>query len=216
MTAVIPRKKKRDRILESSVPLFALRGYHGVSMRDIAAAIGLSPAALYYHFPDKEQLYIEVVAHAVRESAAMRKGIPNGLGSPWGRLEAFVAGYARLAATDRNFLRLLQWIFIDGDAERQQKLAEYVFRDLFLDVWGIVCELDSRLDPHMLVISIIGLVLFPCQTSSINRFMPGYRPQLENPEELARHVIDLLFGCLDAGKGATGSQNVAGKPLLNG
>lgn len=216
MTTVIPRKKNRERILESSVPLFAMRGYHGVSMRDIAAAIGLSPAALYYHFPDKEQLYIEVVAHAVRERPAIRKGIPDGPGSPLEKLEAFVAGYAGLAATDRTFLRLLQWVFIDGDAQRQQKLAEYAFRDMFLDVWSIVSELDSRLDPHMLVISILGLVLFPCQTSSINRFMPGYRPQLENPGELARHVIELLSGCLDAGKGAAGFQNVAGKPLLNG
>lgn len=212
MTTDIPRKKKRDLILESSVPLFAMRGYHGVSMRDIAAAVGLSPAALYYHFPDKEQLYIEVVAHAVRERPGLRKGPPDGPGSPLGRLEAFVAGYARLAATDRNFLRLLQWIFIDGDAQRQRKLAEYVFRDLFLDVWSIACELDSRLDPHMLVISIIGLVLFPCQTSSINRFMPGYRPQLENPEELARHVIGLLYGCLGADTGAPGFRNPAATP----
>lgn len=216
MSSQIPRKKKRERILEWSLPLFAMRGYHGVSMRDIAAAIGLSPAALYYHFSDKEQLYIEVVAHAVRVRPEIRKGSSGGTGSPSERLEAFVTGYAVLAAADRNFLRLLQWIFIDGDANRQQKLAEYVFRDLFLDVWSIVSELDSRLDPHMLVISILGLILFPCQTSPINRFMPGYRPQLENPEELARHVIGLLYGCLGADTAADRLRNLAGRPRVNG
>jgi AcrR family transcriptional regulator len=43
----------REEILGLSVPLFATRGFDGVSMRDIAAAVGVTPAALYYHFSDE-------------------------------------------------------------------------------------------------------------------------------------------------------------------
>ena len=40
--------------------MFFARGYHGVSVREIVQACGLSNAALYHHFGSKENLFIEV------------------------------------------------------------------------------------------------------------------------------------------------------------
>ncbi|NPV55792.1 MAG: TetR/AcrR family transcriptional regulator [Anaerolineae bacterium] len=51
----------RDRILHAAVRLFAARGYHGVSMREIADACGISKAALYYHFQDKQALFLDIL-----------------------------------------------------------------------------------------------------------------------------------------------------------
>ena len=48
-------------ILEEAQRLFASRGYHGVSIRDIVQACGLSNAALYYYFGSKQNLYVEVI-----------------------------------------------------------------------------------------------------------------------------------------------------------
>lgn len=42
--------------------LFATKGYEATSLRDIAEAAGLTKAALYYWFPEKEQLFQRVVA----------------------------------------------------------------------------------------------------------------------------------------------------------
>src|SRR3954451_12292099 len=41
-------------ILEASISTMAEHGYHGTSVRDIALRAGLSPAALYHHFPSKQ------------------------------------------------------------------------------------------------------------------------------------------------------------------
>ncbi|MCP3787056.1 TetR family transcriptional regulator [Micromonospora sp. A3M-1-15] len=46
----------RARLLEAAVTAFAERGFHGTTTRDIAAAAGLSPAALYVHHRSKEEL----------------------------------------------------------------------------------------------------------------------------------------------------------------
>ncbi|MGY0007348.1 TetR family transcriptional regulator [Micromonospora sp. I033] len=46
----------RARLLEAAVTAFAERGFHGTTTRDIAAAAGLSPAALYVHHKSKEEL----------------------------------------------------------------------------------------------------------------------------------------------------------------
>jgi hypothetical protein len=42
----------RARILDAARTLFAERGYAGTSMRDLADALGMTKAALYYHFPE--------------------------------------------------------------------------------------------------------------------------------------------------------------------
>jgi AcrR family transcriptional regulator len=51
----------RERILEQAALLFVDHGYHGLSMREIAEAVGVSKAGLYYHFADKEQLFVAVL-----------------------------------------------------------------------------------------------------------------------------------------------------------
>lgn len=198
------KRKTREEILALSVPLFARCGYDGVSMRDIAAAMGLTPAALYYHFTDKENLYLDVVAHALRERSAELKGVLDGLGPSWTRLEEYVAGLARLMTRDKDFLRLMQWVLLDSDEVRHHKLAEQVFSDLFVAVYNLAAELDSRHDAHMLAVSIIGLVFFHFQAGTTRQFMPGHRPQQDNPAVLAQHVIGLLRNCLggnNEGKG---------------
>ena len=51
----------RTRLLEAGLVLFAERGYHGTSIRDIAAAAGLQSASLYGHFSSKESILAELV-----------------------------------------------------------------------------------------------------------------------------------------------------------
>jgi AcrR family transcriptional regulator len=50
-----------DRILEEATRLFVKSGYNGISMREIAEAVGVSKAGLYYHFKDKEDLFLAIL-----------------------------------------------------------------------------------------------------------------------------------------------------------
>jgi AcrR family transcriptional regulator len=56
------RTDTRDRILEVAARLFSERGFAGTSIRDIADALGVTKAALYYHFPSKDAILGELVA----------------------------------------------------------------------------------------------------------------------------------------------------------
>ncbi|GAA2795293.1 TetR/AcrR family transcriptional regulator [Crossiella cryophila] len=55
------------RLLNTAVELFAARGYHGVSVRDLTAAMGVKPSSLYAHFPSKEDLFAHLVFLANEE-----------------------------------------------------------------------------------------------------------------------------------------------------
>jgi AcrR family transcriptional regulator len=45
---------RRERLLRAAAGLFAERGFHGVSIEDLGAAVGISGPAVYRHFPNKE------------------------------------------------------------------------------------------------------------------------------------------------------------------
>lgn len=192
MAGNVPKKKMREEILELAIPLFAKAGYDGVSMRDVATAVGVTPAALYYHFSDKEQLYLDAVGHAFKEKAGILKAALHGAGAPWMRLESFVAGFAQLLAKEKDFQRLMQWVLLDSDEQRQHKLADSVFQELFIAVHKLAGELGQGYDAHMLTVSIFGLIVFSFEAGNARRFLPGYQSQHENPALLAQHVTGLL------------------------
>lgn len=49
------------RLLTSAVRCFASNGFHATTTRDISEGVGLSPAALYVHFPSKELVLFEII-----------------------------------------------------------------------------------------------------------------------------------------------------------
>lgn len=55
----------KERILEEAAALFVHYGYHGLSMRQIAEAAGVSKAGLYYHYEDKEALFLAILLHHI-------------------------------------------------------------------------------------------------------------------------------------------------------
>ncbi len=57
----------RDHILDIAETLFTEHGYKSASIREIAHDCGVTNAAIYYHFPNKESLFMEVMQrHAER------------------------------------------------------------------------------------------------------------------------------------------------------
>ena len=55
------RGERYDLILEQAIDVFGTRGYHNVSMDDVAEAAGVSKALVYQHFASKDELYLEVL-----------------------------------------------------------------------------------------------------------------------------------------------------------
>jgi TetR/AcrR family transcriptional regulator, cholesterol catabolism regulator len=65
-----------DLILKAAQTMFLERGYKGVSMRDIADAVHVSQAALYYHFPQgKEQILYSMMEGMMAQWEAQLRAI---------------------------------------------------------------------------------------------------------------------------------------------
>jgi AcrR family transcriptional regulator len=56
-----PEKDLSAKILDTAKNLIVNKGYHGMSMREVSDALGVSKAALYYYFKDKEELFLAIL-----------------------------------------------------------------------------------------------------------------------------------------------------------
>lgn len=54
------RLKRRELILQAATELFSTQSFSKVSIRDIAKQAGISPALIYRHFDDRDELFVEV------------------------------------------------------------------------------------------------------------------------------------------------------------
>lgn len=70
--------RRKQQILEAASTVFARRGYANASMREIARAVGVTPAALLRHFTDKEHLLMAVL-EAWDAAESSDQGAPVGL-----------------------------------------------------------------------------------------------------------------------------------------
>jgi TetR/AcrR family transcriptional regulator len=183
-------------ILIKSIPLFAQSGFSGVSMRDIARIVGISAAALYHHYPDKQSLYVAAMGYAFADAASTIESTLDNTGTPEKQLERFVTNFTKQMANDPDFRALLQRELLDGDDERLKLLADKVFVEPFKAIKQLAEDMSLDCDPHMMAISIAGLILFHFETQSIRRYLPGGLKKHNDPKVIAQHVIKLLTGTI--------------------
>lgn len=89
----MPAPDTATRILNAARALFEREGAEAVSMRKVAAAVGLSPMALYRHFPSREALLERICDDSFREIARH-----------WQALRQVCDPLQRLLATQRIYL----------------------------------------------------------------------------------------------------------------
>jgi AcrR family transcriptional regulator len=78
-------------IIEASIATMAEHGYHGTSVRDIALRAGLSPAALYHHFPSKQAVLALIMERGIDDLLARSRSAVSEAGEdPVEQLRALV------------------------------------------------------------------------------------------------------------------------------
>ncbi|MFW5416278.1 TetR/AcrR family transcriptional regulator [Nocardiopsis sp. CNT-189] len=111
----MPRRNAdtRAEIRGTALELFAQQGFSETSLRQIAERLEITKAALYYHYPSKQDLLAEVVRPLLEEGEALLAGA-EAEGEPSPR--RFLEGYFELMRRHRSVLNVL--LFDMGAAAR--------------------------------------------------------------------------------------------------
>jgi AcrR family transcriptional regulator len=196
---------QRERLLDAAIRCFTQRGIAATSLRSIAQDAGVTPALVHYYFGNKQQLLDAFVAERLLPLVAEVAGGLRSAGDATARalVVAFVHGMH--AAVERAPWWPALWV-------REVIGENGALRDvLFGDYAGRVpqvlaarfAELKKRgqlaadLDPRLLMVSLIGLTLFPLAAAPIWRRV--FDASDIDAALLERHTLALL----DHGLGAS-------------
>ena len=146
-----PRRRgstAREEILDASYELFTTQGFANTSTHQIAEAVGIRQASLYYHFPSKTEIFLTLLKSTIEPSLELADELSSSKSSPQLRLWALVAAEARLLLTSRwNVGRLYQLPVANSpdfdDFHQQRAQLQQIFHDTTVEIIG---EDDQRTD----------------------------------------------------------------------
>lgn len=172
----------REKILGEALRLFSVKGYHAVSVRDIAGAVGIKESSLYNHFKNKQDIFDKLVdaqwerARRYFESRALpfEKGddITDFQETDFEKLaERVIAVFAYFVEDEENirFRRLL--ILSQYENDKAKEIYRSLYRDYMLDFQThlfarlIQAGILRRENPAELAIEFYGPVFLYLHTS---------------------------------------------------
>jgi AcrR family transcriptional regulator len=132
----------RAALVDAAVEVIAERGLRGFSMAEASRRLGVTTAAPYRHFADRDELLAAVGVRALRTFAAMATAEAADALSPEQRLAAMARAYVRFAGEERPLFGVL---FISGlDKNRFPELARaWELVDELLAVVDEICDGDT-------------------------------------------------------------------------
>jgi AcrR family transcriptional regulator len=149
------------RMRAAALRLFARHGYAAVSMRRIAAEVGVQAGALYTHTPDKQTLLFSLMADHLRELLDAVAALPADA-TPEARLDRFVDFHIRfhLARPDAVFIAYMElrnlvpdnFRVIEGLRRDYEAWPEAILRD------GAAAGAFAVPDPKIAAVGLIAML----------------------------------------------------------
>lgn len=188
----------RRELLDRALECFAREGIAATSMRKIAEEAGVTPAMMHYYFGDKSQLVETLIGERISPAiGAMRDGLQTADDEdPRSLARAFVQNAFQVIAANPWLPPLwVREVLSEGGA----------FRELLIEIVGSVIpqalaarfismhaqgRLAAGIDPQQLIISLIGLTMFPAAAAPIWSRMFGQSLSLERLQTHAIAVLD--------------------------
>jgi AcrR family transcriptional regulator len=156
---------KREKILEAAYQQFLHYGYSKTTMNEIAGALSMSKALLYYYFPDKSQLYIAVTRKLANDYL---KTLRDNLSRISDLKEAFV-----FQINNHHDFIVNNYNFFDFIRLNEQSLPD--------TIWEIVDEIrQAEMD-------LLGKAI----TDEADK---GLISRVDNPREIVDLLLDALQG----------------------
>ena len=117
----------RQRILLEASALFAQKGYHGTSTREIATAVGIQQPSLFHHFESKDAIMSELIDFDLDEPLAVAEREASAEGSPAMRLYRYLVWDVEYLCRSPYNLSPVQLMLADpvfaGAVERYERIV---------------------------------------------------------------------------------------------
>ena len=118
------RPDARARLLSAAIAAFSAKGFHGTTTRDIAAAAGMSPAALYVHHRSKEELLHLICKEGHDRTLRLCEAAVAADGTTVEQLDRLIEDFVRHHAVNHTSARIVNYEMSAMTDEHQAEIAE--------------------------------------------------------------------------------------------
>lgn len=180
-----PRQdNRRSALLDAAANQFAERGFHATSTRELAAAVGMLPGSIYYHFPSKSDLLVAVYDEGVRRIETAVGHAVDGVEDPWARLEAACTAHLEALLDGSAYARVV--VRVQPEDASEADAALIALRDRYE---ALFADLVAALDlPDAGARRALRLLLL----GALNWVQHWYRPGRDTPRTIVRRFMGLL------------------------
>ena len=181
------RTDTRARVQQVALELFAEQGYDKTSLREIAERLGVTKAALYYHFKSKEDIVASLVADyfsQIDDLIAWGRALPR---TPESRAQVLDRYYG-IVAEGSGVFRMLQHNQASVNSLAHAKNRSELFRERMHALTGLLTEPDAPLASQLRAAVALASVSFGCMF---------YADQAD-PAELREVVLSIACGLTGA------------------
>jgi AcrR family transcriptional regulator len=164
----------REQILITAKSMFIQQGYHGLAMRQISEALGVSKAALYYHFKDKEELFLAIISGNLNELESAIDFIRSKQVSCKKQIILFVEHVLKQPAEQRAMIRLASQEMSQLSAMVRKKFDK-TYHDKFIGKLQAIFQAGVEngefrpLDPAIATWALLGMMypyFYPAHTGA--------------------------------------------------
>lgn len=190
--------RTRSQLLRSALTLFGSRGFHAVSMKDLAYAAGVKPASIYNHFVSKESILAAALVDGLQRFQAFVEAPDDTSADSLSRLEVVVRRHVAWQLSQKNPVReadrLLESVtsgeLLTADSREQIQALLVRYRQFVMQiVEGLRQESGADLPPTSVCVAAL-LVL-------CDRVHLWHVDAAEvNPEEIETECWTLVLGML--------------------
>ena len=118
--------KTKRKIFETSMKLFAEKGYDATSIEEITATVGVAKGTLYYHFSSKEEIFNFLVEEGMKLLKNSIEIKTSNLDNSIDKLKAIILIQIKITIKYENFISMLL-SQIWGQEPRNKKCRDSVF-----------------------------------------------------------------------------------------
>ena len=205
-------EQTRERILDEAEALFALKGYHAVSVREITGAARCNLAAVNYHFGSKQNLYLEVYRQRwLPRAERVQQSFQNSLkAAPSPSAGTVVQSLARAflegPLSDEERQRHLRLVI--GELSQPTKAFKPVIERVFRPLMGRLVEdlraaMPADADEEQVILnafSIMAMALYFNLASPVIRAVLGGNAGDGLKTRLVDHLVEFSLNGIAGGK----------------
>ena len=155
--------KTKRKIFETSMELFAKKGYEATSIEEITSIVGVAKGTLYYHFSSKEEIFNFLVEEGMKLLKNSIEIKTSNLDNSIDKLKAIILIQIKITIKYENFISMLL-SQIWGQEPRNKKCRE---NDYILDERSTTIERIISENPNIDIEKILGINLYEIISSRV-------------------------------------------------